>query len=97
MVMEMDIYWVVRAGKDPVDYFNRYPGRFPLWHVKDMDKGDENKNTEVGKGRIDYKALLKHASKAGLKYAFVEQETNYAPTPIGSIKASATYLKGIQY
>jgi sugar phosphate isomerase/epimerase len=97
MVMEMDIYWVVRAGKDPVDYFNQYPGRFPLWHVKDMDKGNEDQNTEIGKGKIDYKALLKHASKAGLKYAFVEQENNYAPTPFGSIKTSATYLKGIQY
>jgi sugar phosphate isomerase/epimerase len=97
MVMEMDIYWVVRAGKDPVDYFNQYPGRFPLWHVKDMDKGDEDKNTEIGKGKIDFKALLKHASKAGLKYAFVEQESNYAPNPFGSIKTSASYLKGIQY
>jgi sugar phosphate isomerase/epimerase len=97
MVMEMDIYWVVRAGKDPVAYFNQYPGRFPLWHVKDMDKKNEEQNTEVGKGKIDYKALFKHASKAGLKQAFVEQESNYVPSAIASIKTSAAYLKGIKY
>jgi len=97
MVMEMDIYWVVRAGKDPVAYFNQYPGRFPLWHVKDMDKKNEDQNTEVGKGKIDYKALFKHASKAGLKQAFVEQESNYVPSPIASIKTSAAYLKGVKY
>ncbi len=97
VVMEMDIYWVYRAGKDPIDYFNNYPGRFPLWHVKDMDKKKDEMNTEVGKGKIDFKKLFQHASKAGLKYAFVEQEDNYVPSPIASIKTSCAYLKGIQY
>ncbi len=51
---EMDIYWVVAGGQDPAAYFKEYPNRFPLGHVKDMDKQDKTKNTEVGTGSINY-------------------------------------------
>lgn len=89
---EMDLYWVVRSGNDPVKLFTDHPGRFPMWHVKDMDKVDNTINTEVGTGKIDFKAIYKHAKLAGLKHLIVEQE-NFAIDPYVSIKQSANYIK----
>ena len=71
--MEMDLGWVIAAGKDPLAYFDKYPGRFPLWHLKDMDK-TERRSTEFGKGNVDLLKLLKNAKKSGMKHYFVEQE-----------------------
>jgi sugar phosphate isomerase/epimerase len=51
--MESDLYWFAKAGQDPVEYFNKYPGRFPLCHVKDMEAGTKI-FTEVGNGNIDF-------------------------------------------
>jgi sugar phosphate isomerase/epimerase len=90
--MEMDIYWIVRGGGDPVTLFKKYPGRFALWHVKDMDKKDSKLNTEVGTGSIDFKKIFAHAKLAGMDYAFVEQE-NFKMDPYQSIAQSAAYLK----
>lgn len=87
---EIDLYWVVKAGKDPVELFEKYPGRFTLWHVKDMDKGDSSRNTEVGNGSIDYKKIFASAKLAGLEHSIVEQE-NFSIDPFVSIKASADY------
>ena len=89
---EMDIYWVVRSGKDPVQLFNAYPGRFTMWHVKDMDKANNEKNIEVGSGGIDFKTIFKNAKKAGLKHAIMEQE-NFDMEPYASIKQSQAYIK----
>jgi sugar phosphate isomerase/epimerase len=91
--MEMDIYWVVRAGYDPVDIFKANPGRFPMLHVKDMDKADGKMNTEVGNGSIDFKNILSYSKLAGVKHYYVEQENNYQPDMIGSINKSSSYLK----
>jgi len=91
--MEMDIYWVVRAGYDPVGLFKKHPGRFHLWHVKDMDKADKTKNTEVGNGTVDFKTIFDNASLAGVKYYIVEQENNYMPDIFTSIKTSCNYTK----
>ncbi len=91
---EMDIYWVVRAGHDPVKYFEKYPKRFPLWHVKDMDKVNKENNADVGTGSIDYKMLFTKAKQAGLKKFFMEQET-YPSTSMESTKNSIDYLKTI--
>ncbi len=90
--MEMDIYWIVRGGADPLDLFRSYPGRFALWHVKDMDKTDPSRNTEIGKGSIDFRKIFAAASTAGLDYPFVEQE-NFTIDPYKSIAESAAYLK----
>lgn len=76
--MEMDLYWVVKAGYDPVEYFNDYPGRFPLWHVKDMDK-ETGEFTEVGNGKINFNEIFKARKKAGLEHYFVEQDTSSNP------------------
>jgi len=91
--MEMDLYWVVRAGYNPVELFKKHPGRFPLWHVKDMDKADRTKNTEVGNGTVDFKTIFASAKLAGVKHYLVEQENNYKPDIFTSIKSSCSYTK----
>ncbi|MFC4211393.1 sugar phosphate isomerase/epimerase family protein [Pedobacter lithocola] len=90
---ELDLYWVARSGNDPIALFNKYPGRFPMWHVKDMDKAKPEWNTEVGKGSIDFKTIFAQAKLSGMQHYFVEHETNYNPTPIESIKTSCDYIK----
>lgn len=77
---EMDIFWLVAAQHDPADYFKKYPNRFPLGHVKDMDKLDKKKNTEIGNGSIDYAKILKEGKKAGMKHFIVEQESFTRPS-----------------
>ena len=92
--MEMDIYWVVNAGKDPLKYFEKYPGRFTQWHVKDMDKTDKNRNADIGSGAIDWKPIFAKARQSGMKHFYVEQES-YPGAPIDSVAASIKYLKTI--
>ncbi|MBL7862676.1 MAG: sugar phosphate isomerase/epimerase [Cyclobacteriaceae bacterium] len=94
VTMEMDLYWVVRANQDPLAYFNRYPGRFELWHVKDMDKTNRENNADVGTGSLDFPALFSSAKKAGMKKFFVEQET-YPVNPMLSTENCIKYLKTI--
>jgi len=90
--MEMDLYWVVFAGHDPLKLFATYPGRFEQWHVKDMDKTDRKLNADVGTGSIDFKPIFAKAKQSGMKHFYVEQET-YPVSPIQSIKASANNIK----
>lgn len=89
---EMDLYWVTKAGMDPIVLFSQHPGRFPLMHLKDMDKTEEKAFTEVGNGVIDFKTILKHQKTAGLKYFFVEQD-KCPGSPIDSITQSYNYIK----
>src|SRR5438105_924910 len=90
--MEMDIYWVTKAGQDPVTLMNQHPNRFPLWHIKDMDSTPEHAFTEVGNGTINFKKIFKQANKAGLKYFFVEQD-KCPGSPFDSITKSIAYIK----
>ena len=89
---ELDLYWVVRAGKDPLQLFKENSGRFTMWHVKDMDKENKDWNTEIGNGSIDFKTIFANAKLSGMKRFFVEQETNYVPNPLGSIATSYNYV-----
>lgn len=73
--MELDLYWISKAGLDPVSYFEKHPGRFPLWHVKDMQK-DSKDFAEIGNGTIDFKRIFEAREKAGLKHWFVEQDSS---------------------
>ncbi|CAG5069504.1 Inosose dehydratase [Dyadobacter sp. CECT 9623] len=84
--LELDLYWIVKAGMDPVDLFKKYPGRFPLWHVKDMDKGDQS-FAEVGTGSIDFKKIFAARKTAGLTHFFVEQDVAKRP-PLEAIEIS---------
>lgn len=101
--MEMDCFWVNFAGRDPVEYFNKYPGRFALLHIKDLkpghtpstDKVEGQPFTEVGRGVIDWKRIFAAAPKGGLKHYFVEQDTCDRP-PLESLKISYDYLKALK-
>lgn len=88
--MELDLGWATKAGKDPVELFKLNPGRFHLWHVKDMDKEFSN-SLELGKGVIDYKRIFANAKLSGMKYFFVEQDG--APKPLENIATSFHYLQ----
>ena len=90
--MEMDLYWIAKAGQSAEKLFADHPGRFPLWHVKDMDNTAEHAFAEVGSGTINFKEIFKHADKAGMKYFFVEQDRT-AGSPFDSIKKSYIYIK----
>ncbi len=90
--MELDLYWAVRGGQDPVEMFKKYPGRFEMWHVKDMDKSKTNRNTEIGNGSIDFKKIFAKAKLSGMKRFYMEQE-NFDIDPIESITRSSKYIK----
>ena len=92
VAFEMDIYWVVRAKKDPIALFEENPGRFPLWHVKDMDKTNRELNTEIGSGTIDYQKIFDMAKEAGGKHFIIEQE-NFEMDPYKSLSQSVNYIK----
>ena len=90
--MELDLAWATKANQDPVELFKQHPGRFPLWHVKDLDAATKNP-TEVGKGTIDFKRIFEHQADSGMKYFFVEQDQ--APAPLDNVAGSYGFLKKI--
>ncbi|MEO8719868.1 MAG: sugar phosphate isomerase/epimerase, partial [Ginsengibacter sp.] len=90
--MEMDLYWIKKAGMNPMELFKKHPGRFPLWHVKDMDNTPEHSFTEVGNGTINFKEIFEHKNEAGMKYFYVEQDKTPGD-PFVSIKESIDYIK----
>ena len=94
--MEMDLYWITKAGQNPLKYFSSYPGRFPLVHVKDMDNTPRHFFTEVGQGTIDFKKIFAAAQKAGVKHYFVEQDETPV-SPFSSIRLSMDYLKRLEF
>lgn len=93
--MELDLYWISKAKHDPVAYFDKYPGRFPLWHVKDMEKGTGD-ITEVGNGVIDFDRIFAAREKAGMKMWFVEQDVSKGDM-FASLATSHRYLDGKRY
>jgi sugar phosphate isomerase/epimerase len=90
--MEMDIYWVVRAGHNPLEILNKHKGRFKFAHVKDSNKQNPNENEEIGKGGIDFKTIVPAAKAAGITHFIMEQE-NLSADPYASLAASASYMK----
>jgi sugar phosphate isomerase/epimerase len=88
--MEMDLGWVIAAGYDPIEYFNKYPGRFPLWHLKDMSKTTKS-SVEFGKGDVNILQLLQNAKKSGMKNFFLEQE-EYSVSALESAQYDYDYL-----
>jgi len=89
---QMDLYWVTKAGADPVAYFKKYPGRFKIWHVKDMDK--EGRFAPVGHGQIDFARILANKKLSGMKYYMVEQDRTFnGMKPLEAIKISHEGLK----
>lgn len=89
--LEMDIYWTVKGGQDPLALMKRWPNRIVAVHVKDAGPAPERKMMDVGAGTIDFKTLLVTGRKQGLQHWFIEHDT--PADPIASITASAAALK----
>ena len=92
---EMDIYWVVFGGGDPLDYINRFPHRFALAHVKDSSGPPDNKMVDVGQGKIDFRSIFAQSEKAGFKHYFVEHDQ--PADPIATITNSYNYLHALRF
>ncbi|MFN7996089.1 MAG: sugar phosphate isomerase/epimerase [Bryobacteraceae bacterium] len=101
--MEMDCFWTTFAGKDPVEYFHKHPGRFPLLHIKDLKAGyapttdgfKGNPFAEVSKGTINWKRIFTAAKEGGLKHFYVEQDMWDRP-PMECARISFDYLKNLE-
>jgi sugar phosphate isomerase/epimerase len=105
--MEMDIFWVVYGGEEPLHFWRRYPGRFPLLHIKDMKKDAAGSTTEfpseqgpnpfapVGQGKIEWPKIFPHVHAAGAQHIFVEQDRSDVPV-LEAIKASFEYLRKLR-
>ena len=93
--LELDIYWVAKGGADPVAVMKRYPGRFPVLHLKDMGKSEERGFEDMGYGILDYKAVFNAAGKAGVKHFVIEHDK---PTDSKrSIERGAEFFKTFRY
>jgi sugar phosphate isomerase/epimerase len=91
--LQMDLYWIARASPvSATEWFKRQPGRFVMWHVKDMHKTSRD-YTELGNGTVDFPAIFPHARLAGLQHYFVEQGGNFTYDPFRSITDGAEYMK----
>lgn len=94
---EMDIYWVVTAGQDPIAWFNKYPGRFKLSHVKDRKKNaplsEKDATVDLGTGEIPFTKILDAGKDKGLRYFIVEQEKYENTTPMDAARVDAEYMK----
>jgi sugar phosphate isomerase/epimerase len=91
--LQIDLYWAMHSSKlTPTQLFSKQPGRFVMWHIKDMDKTTRD-YTELGNGSIDYSVILPEAKRAGLQFYFLEQGGNFAKDPMQSITDSATFFK----
>jgi sugar phosphate isomerase/epimerase len=94
--MQLDLYWIAKAGRSALNYFAEHPGRFSLLHVKDMDATPRRFFTEVGRGVIDFKTILAAAGRAGVRHYFIEQDET-AASPFDSIRISLDYLKRLRF
>ena len=90
--LQMDMYWAVHSGKTPKELVAEQPGRYVMWHIKDMDKITRD-YTEMGRGSIDYPSKLPDPVTSGLKYYYIEQGGNFRINSMESAKESIIYLK----
>jgi sugar phosphate isomerase/epimerase len=95
VAMEMDIFWLVKGGGDPLAYFAKYPGRFGMVHVKDMDGTPSRGMTDVGRGVIDWKKIFAQSGQAGIQHYFVEHD--HARDPFASVTTSYEYLRRLEF
>jgi sugar phosphate isomerase/epimerase len=91
VAFEMDLYWITVGGRDPLTYFARWPGRFPLVHVKDSSGLPDHRMTDVGAGRIPWKVIFAQRQQAGIRHSFVEHDS--PADPLASVRNSYEYLR----
>ncbi len=94
---EMDHYWMKKAQKDSLAYFEQHPNRFKLWHVKDVDDSPEGYFASVGSGTIDWPSLFAQEQVSGLDYLFVEQDHVRSGNVFSAIEQSHQYLRDLRY
>ncbi|GLX71284.1 sugar phosphate isomerase/epimerase family protein [Paenibacillus glycanilyticus] len=92
--LELDTYWVKRAGLDPVEYLSKLHGRCPLLHIKDMEAGESAFFAEIGEGILDFKAIARTAREVGTEWLVVEQDLSRRD-PIESLAISYKNLKNL--
>jgi sugar phosphate isomerase/epimerase len=95
VTLELDLYWATVAGHDPVALFERYPGRFPLWHVKD-GAGDEMTQTVVGQGTLDWPRIFAASETAGLVHAFLEADFPPDGDSLAFARDSVAYVESLR-
>jgi len=93
VAMQMDLFWIVKGGKDPLAYFAKYPGRFASVHVKDMAAGGAM--VDVGAGQLPFAKYFAQSKQAGIKHYFVEHDE--PADPFASIAASYRYLAALKF
>ncbi|GAC1478756.1 MAG: sugar phosphate isomerase/epimerase [Gemmatimonadaceae bacterium] len=93
VTFELDLFWAYKADRDPLAYFERFPGRFQLAHAKDGTAAPAKTMTDVGQGAMPFARYFAAAERAGLRYAFVEHDE--PQDPLASVRASRAYLKTI--
>jgi len=91
---EMDLYWIISAGRDPLAYFARHPGRFPLVHVKDSLGPPDHRMVDVGRGTIDFVAIFGHREQAGIRHWFVEHDE--PESALQSARVSYDYMRRLR-
>ena len=101
ITMEIDLYWATKAGQDPVEMFNKYPGRFQLFHLKDMYTETapyfdviKDDISPVGAGKIDFKRIMAAKVVAGMKHFFVEDDNQGNGKPFEGIETSINNITG---
>ena len=93
---EIDLYWTAKAGADPLKYFEKYPGRFKAWHLKDMD--GKGRFAPIGQGHLDFAKFLSKKELSGMEYYFVEQDMTFdGMKPIEAIKISHDAIKKLGF
>jgi sugar phosphate isomerase/epimerase len=95
VVMEIDVFWMRKGGGDPVSYMEKYPGRFPMLHVKDMGPPPANRMMDVGKGMIDWRKIFRAGETGGVRHVFVEHDET--KDPWSTIRDSYAYLRALTY
>jgi sugar phosphate isomerase/epimerase len=95
VAVELDLYWIIKAGFDPVDFFRRFPGRTELFHVKDMGPPPARGFAAVGAGTIDFGRIFAQSALAGVKHYIVELEQEAATTP--NFVASCRHLQQLRF
>jgi len=97
VTFELDLYWVTKGGRNPAEFIKEHPGRFEIFHVKDMVKSDDMFFAPVGSGRIDFESIFAVKDTAGMKMFFVEQDRFREYDPFESVEMSFNYLNNASF
>jgi sugar phosphate isomerase/epimerase len=92
---ELDVYWVAKAGDDPVEWMRKLTGRLPLLHLKDMADTPDKGFAEVGTGVINFKTILSAAGACGVRYLIIEQDANWKDSPMESARVGLENLRSM--